>query len=126
MSAVDVLLRVAPQFAGEATATLEAYLGDAALQLAPTVWGVLFEQATAQLAAHLMTLRDRAQATAGDGSGMVPAGGVTSVRTGGLGLTFGAVGAATAGAGEAALRTTPYGLEFLRLRSLVLTTPIVA
>lgn len=126
MASVDTLVRIAPQYATEDPAVLVAFLSDAALQMAAPVWGRIFELGAANLAAHMLTLRDRSLATAGDGSGMAAVGGPNSIRTGGLSINFGAVGAATASGSEVALRTTPYGLEFLRLRSLLLTTPVVA
>lgn len=76
------------------------------------------EQAIAYLAAHLMTLRDRASAGAGSGGGA--SGALTFERAGQVSRQY----APTAGGGVAASRfgaggfqSTPYGVEYLNILS---------
>lgn len=114
---------IAPQFDDLLTETMDAAINAAMLQLAAPVWAELFEAGVANLAAHILTLRAKAVLLAD--AEIAAAGPVASVKTGDLAVTFGAVGAATASGGEASLRTTSYGLEYLRLRSMLAAQPFV-
>ncbi len=114
---------IAPQFDELPTALMNEAIGIALLQFATSVWGVLLESGVANLVAHALTLRAKALQLAD--SEIAAAGAVNAVKTGDLSVSFGATGAATASAGETALRTTTYGLEYLRLREMLVTQPFV-
>ena len=94
--------------------TVDTFIGWAAAELDTETWDSFFERGSLALAAHMMEIAKR---TSSPISGVVAAAGaVTSIKTDQEQITFGAVGAATAKSSEASLRTTPYGLEYLRLR----------
>jgi len=102
--------QIAPEYANEDDATIAVFIDLAAQRLGgPLVWGAVYTQAVAYLAAHLLAV-SRAGV---DGSGGTSAE-VTSKRTGDL-----AVGYASSGIGgdDAALAATRFGKEFLALRS---------
>lgn len=91
-------------------------LTDAALELEEDVWCLRFDPGTIALAAHMLELGARTSAA---GAGNAGQGGVQMIKTGDEQIAFAAVGAATAKGDEVSLRTTPYGLEFLRIQAMV-------
>lgn len=123
MSIRGTISVIAPQFDDLLTETMNAAISLAMLQFAASVWGQLFEAGVANLTAHILTLRAKAVLLAD--AEIAAAGPVAAVKTGNLSVTFGAVGAATATADEVSLRTTSYGLEYLRLRSMLAHQPLV-
>lgn len=108
---LTTLKAIAPELADAGDERLETFLELAAQRISAKVFGAKYAQAAAYLAAHLLTLSNRASE-----AGTAGAGPVTSVTTGGLSVSFGQAptGAATA---DASLKTTAYGLEFLAIRS---------
>lgn len=89
-------------------AKLLAYFDIATTRVPETVWGNNTKYATALLTAHMLT------ASGVQGSGA--SGGVlTQASVGDLSRSFSAV--LEPGSGDALLRTTRYGLDFLALRS---------
>lgn len=121
MGDVSTLRRRFPAFA-DATeypeSTVLAFLVDARGELDSEVWGRFYNPGVCALAAHLLELSAR---SAAGGAGAAGQGGVQQVRTGDEQIAYAAVGAATARADEVGLRTTPYGLEFLRIQGCVVT-----
>ena len=121
MSALSDRLREAyPAFADVSTFSdvlLEDAITDAQNELESDTWAHLYDRACLALAAHTSELGARA---ALGGAGLAGAGTASQFKTGDEAITFVAVGAATATASEVSLRTTPYGLEFLRLQGQVI------
>lgn len=103
----ELLKTIAPELASEPDERLDTFLTLAAQRVGPKAFGRVYQQAVAYLAAHLLTVSNRARDT-----GMAAAGPVASVGTGGLSVSFGAVVAM----GDESLSTTSYGLEFIELR----------
>jgi len=95
---------------------LEECITDAKDELDQDSWGDLYERGAIALAAHIIELGQRA---ASAGAGGASAGGIGSLKTGDEQINYLATGAAVAGEGDVSLRTTPYGLEFLRLQRQV-------
>lgn len=120
MSALsDRLREVYPAFADASTfsdALLEDAITDAQGELESDTWAHLYDRGAIALAAHMIELGQRA-ALGGAGAG--GAGTASQIKTGDEQIAFAAVGAATATSSEVSLRTTPYGLEFLRLQAQV-------
>jgi hypothetical protein len=114
-----------PEFADDtiySSELLDVYIADASLEPSEVIWGNKWTQGVYLLTAHGLSLWKRSQAATANAFG-ASVGGVNSIRTGDESINFGAVGAATASAGEASFRTTPYGLEYIRMRSELVTTP---
>lgn len=108
---------IAPELADVNDVSIGVFLELAAARISASVFGNVYGQAVAYLAAHLATISQRAAYSAGLGGG-AGAGAITSVSTGGLAVSFGASASSTLhGFGDEALATTPYGLEFINLRS---------
>lgn len=99
---------------------VQAALDSAAAELAQDVWCATWTPGVLALAAHSLEIYARTLAA---GAGNAGQGGIAAIKTGDEQITFGAVGAAIATGDEAALRTTPYGLEFLRLQETRVVTP---
>jgi len=113
-SSIDTLDAIAPEYASEPTATKETFLEMAAQRMTPEVWGRLYEQAAAYLAAHLLKVRQRGEDFAA--SGGAGAGGVSSVSTGDLSVSFEGAGDGAQTLNEEALSSTEYGQQYLHLR----------
>lgn len=115
-----------PEFADTSAypdATVTIFIDAAASELDVEVWGELFARGALALAAHMMALAKRSSGAAASTESL-PGGAVTSMRTGDEAISFGAVGAATASPSEVSLRTTAYGLEYLRLEAKVIGSPL--
>lgn len=108
---VELLKAIAPELATETDERLSTFLELAAQRISARVFGRVYAQAACYLAAHLLTLANRATQ-----AGVAGAGPVASVGTGGLSVSFGQIATNTATA-DASLKSTSYGLEFLALRS---------
>lgn len=121
MSALATLRLIAPEYASIADAVVEEWLGLAIASIASAdQWGGVYDQAVANLAAHLMARAGVGTSpTPGDGS--ATGGGITSARTGDLAVGYGNTGGAGAGAASNGAdddyTTTKYGLRFLALRA---------
>lgn len=86
------------------------------------VFGSLYEQAVARVAAHILELRRRQAASLA--SGVSTAGPVTSVKTGDLAVSYGGLGGGAGGSGdERYFGQTEHGQEYLALRASCLITP---
>lgn len=110
-SSVQMLLHIAPEFEGEDQQRLESFIEMAALRLSPRIFGRLYPQAVAYLAAHLLSVSGRARE-----AGRTAAGPLASITTGGQSISFAQSGA-LASLGDEALKSTSYGLEFLAIRN---------
>lgn len=121
MSASSDNLRLRyPEFADTSQwpdATLDLRIADAAARLDPAVWDCFFEQASLALAAHLLRLTSDS-ANAGSG-GVAGSGALSSVRTKDLSVTFSDPSFNVMSADEAFYARSPYGMDFLELRSRV-------
>lgn len=114
------LKRIAPQYAAISESELGEWLAQAAASMAPpALWGAVYDEAVAQLAAHLMTRSGVGQAQVAGDPMASAAGGATSITTGRLAVSFGSAGGAGAGrasdGSEDDLTTTKYGLRYIAL-----------
>ncbi len=113
---LQLIRAIAPDLADVDNATLETFVELAAQRISQSVFGHVYAQAVAYLAAHLAVLSQRAALAAG--AGVVGGGPIAGVTTGGLSVSFGAHSTtAASGLGDESLKTTAYGLEFLALRA---------
>lgn len=116
---------IAPHLKADIAA--DTFLSMAAEQMSATVWGGLFGQGAAFLAAHMMTLRDRAVAAGGLGAGAAGggAGPVSSMSEGGLSVSWAGVASGSGSTEESELAATSYGARYLALQAKLVTTPVV-
>lgn len=114
---------LAPEFKTDDDDTLAVYLELAAERMDSRAWGNVYGQAVAYLAAHILTIARRGDASAaggGAGAGQGGTGAVSSISTGDWSVSFG--GSLTGAEGgvdtlaEASLMTTRHGKEYLALR----------
>lgn len=119
----DKLRALFPEFATDPLdVVVDLFISTASGQISLTKWANYYEIGALTLAAHMLAVRKRSAAAAASTLGM-PVGGLTALSTGDESISFGAVGAATADGEDVSLRTTPYGLEYLRLKSMLVLTP---
>ena len=104
MTPTTILDLIAPQFAADADKT--SFLTLAKIQTSATFYGAKYNMAVALRAAHMLTLRDRAQSTQGAG------GQITSMREGDLAVSYSA--ASSGGSGD--LSQTSYGMQLQGLK----------
>jgi hypothetical protein len=112
----EILTMIAPEVAARADA--DVWISLAVLQMAPSVWGTVYQMAVCYLAAHMATLAPLDVDDAADAAGV--AGPVTARSTGELSESYGATTAVSTGsrtAEEADLSTTVYGRRYLALRA---------
>jgi len=103
-------------------ATVDYFIGLAAGEMEAVIWGFFFDPGALALAAHMMKIA-KDSAAAGSG-GIAPPGAITQVKTGDLQVSYGSTaGGGASIPGDEGLRTTIYGLEYIRLRELVVATP---
>jgi hypothetical protein len=103
--------------------TVDKFLAWALAELDPETWDCHITAGSCALAAHLMAVAKKSSQAA-NAPFPAAAGGVSKLKTDQEEITFSAVGAATASGDEASYRTTPYGLEYLRLRERVVAGPL--
>lgn len=107
---------IAPQYANDAR--LSAMVDYVVIQMGPVAWGSQYVAGAANLAAHVLTIADRG-ARAGT-TGWTGAGPLSGMSEGQSSVSFGVPAGLTAATlGDASLSTTMYGLEYMRLRSLL-------
>lgn len=114
----EMLQAFAPEFVGDTRIALALSL--AAQQMATSaVWGNVYDQAVAYLAAHLLTSwGPLAGSGSGGGAGGV-AGPVTSESAGDVSRSYGSVGSGVSGGlsvSDAMLAATRYGQQYIALR----------
>lgn len=88
-------------------------------------FGDLYDQALAYLVAHRLTYQNMIAAGGGAGSAGVVAGNVVSEKEGDLQRSYGSSGSSGNGSGSGytdTLDKTAYGLEFKRIRDMVIVT----
>lgn len=107
---------IAPQYANDAR--VSAVVSYVQAQMGPIAWGTQYVAGAANLDAHVLTLADRG--TRAGTTGWTGAGALASMSEGQSAVSFGqAAGLTNATIGDASLSTTQYGLEFMRIRSLL-------
>lgn len=115
----DLVDFIAPNYATD-TSRRDAAITMATRYLGATsaLWGAVYNDAIANLAAHLLTVYDPNGPFSSGGGGSV-SGSVTGMSTGDWSVSFGGGGGAGAGGamGDEGLERTSYGLEYLRLRN---------
>lgn len=120
MAVRDTFNAIAPALATDVNA--DAFLGFAVDQLNPVVFGRQYELAVAYLAAHMLTIARRSEEGGPAGGGSGP---VTSERAGEVSRQYGQM--SVTGKGDLAYyNTTPFGMEFLRIRRLRVGTRMFA
>lgn len=102
-----------PEFSEESDTRIDLFIPIAQLSVNENVWGAMTDPATAFLTAHILSMANRG------GSGA--AGPVTMEKVGDLQRGYGDLGSTL----KSELATTPYGLEYLRLRNQLLVTPML-
>lgn len=113
MSSLDLLKALAPELDpgdGSEDARMTQFLGLAASRLSAATWGQVYAEACARLAAHMLTLSNRAAMTEG-----APGGTVASMGTARWSISFGALPARSSE--EASLASTVHGQHLLELRA---------
>lgn len=112
----EMLEAFAPEFVGDARIALALEL--AAQQMREAAWGVVFDQAVARLAAHLLTeWGSAADSGSGDAAG-IASGPVTAESAGDVSRSYGnaMTGVSGLSVSDAVLATTSHGRAFLALR----------
>lgn len=99
-----------PEFKGTPNSRIQAYLDIATLRVPQSVWGGVYQYATALLTAHMVSMTANAPGGSGGGGG----GALASESVGELSRGYAFVG--QAGSGDDALMATRYGMEFVNLR----------
>jgi hypothetical protein len=102
-----------PEFGSEQDSRVNLFISIAALSVDSSVWDTLTDPATGYLTAHLLAMSKRG---ASGGSGPV-----TSEKVGDLARGYGQLSIL----GSEELASTAYGIEFLRLRRMLVTSPLV-
>jgi len=105
-------------------AVADIFYQEAQKELCRDTWATFFERGTMALAAHLMAVAKRSANGANSAFGAGVAN-INNIKTGDEQVAFAAVGAATGSPHETSLRTTPYGLEYIRLAERILGHPIM-
>jgi len=119
MSSRDVLFDIASEFEtvdADELARVDRFLGYAAAQLSYDTWEEQYTMGCVYLTAHMLKMR--AMSSAGDNGG----GPVSSRKAEQLAISY---AVPQGDAEDAALQSTRYGQEFLRLRSSLVMGPVV-
>jgi len=99
-----------PEFTAQSDALVTTKIAQAAARMDATAWGTLYTEAALFLAAHLLELTRRAQAS----GAVAAAGAITSMTTGRVSVSYGSTGGGSGSSGGT-LDATPYGLEYQEL-----------
>ena len=116
----DIITRF-PNFVDENPVRIQLFITDAEQSVNRTVWGKKADLGIIYLTAHLLAISPSPDISGGSGS---VGGVVTSEKVGDLSRNYSTT-TAPSSASNAALSSTRYGLEFIRLRREVLTSPAV-
>jgi hypothetical protein len=111
-----------PEFSAVDPSRISAFIGIAQTSLSANVWGTAYDAGLAYLTAHLLK---KSGPGGGVQGGSSTAGAITQERVGELSRSYGTVDLGPTSAADALLTTTSYGVEYLRLRRLIPTTPMV-
>lgn len=122
-TSIEILDRVAPEFADRPEDDKRAFLNIASSMIEPSQFPGTYQQAAVFLAAHYMTLAKRGEKFE-DVPG-APSGGISSMSD--KGFSYSGSSAGGEDASEKALTSTQYGAEFNRLKNNngTITTPIL-
>lgn len=113
-TALELLRIVASEYAGETDDKLSMYIELAGQTVSATVFEPVYKQAVVYLAAHLLSMDDRANSSGGGGGAAGP---VIGERAGEVSLNYGfSASGAGSGVGPDGLDSTVYGRRFLALR----------
>lgn len=117
MSSLTILEAVAPQYVGDSRAT--TFLSLAGNRISAEFFGERYDEAVAWLTAHMLTMADREAAERAAGGAGASSGAIQSKSAGDLSIGFGgAMGSVgRMNPEDAALTSTSYGLEYLRIRN---------
>lgn len=102
-----------PEFADADAGLVQMCLDEAAGEVNRKAWGGRADRGVLNLAAHLLVVSELGKSA--------KSGPVASKRVGGVSISYDARAAMS----DAMLQTTPYGAEYLRLRSLVLASRVL-
>ncbi len=111
-----------PEFAAVDPSRITAFIGIAQTSMSAGVWGNAYDSGLAYLTAHLLK---KSGPGGGVQGGTSTAGPLTQEKVGELQRTYGTVDLGPMSASDSLLTTTAYGMEYLRLRRLIPTTPMV-
>jgi hypothetical protein len=111
-----------PEFSGVDNTRITAFIGIAKTSMSEVVWGEAYDSGLAYLTAHLLK---KSGPGGGVQGGSSTAGPLTQERVGELSRSYGTVDSGSISQGDALLTSTSYGVEYLRLRKLIPTTPMV-
>jgi hypothetical protein len=111
-----------PEFSSVDAARIAAFIGIAQVSMNAGVWGTAYDAGLAYLTAHLLKKSGPGGGVQGGNS---TAGPLTQERVGELSRSYGSVDLGSMSQGDALLASTAYGIEYLRLRKLIPTTPMV-
>lgn len=106
-------LTLFPEYKHTHETRINAYINIASVRVPLSVWGLNTQYATALLVAHML-------ATAGPQGGGPAGGALTAEQVGDLSRSFATVG--EPGSGDADMRTTRYGIDFVALRKETFVT----
>lgn len=120
-TSLHILRLIAPQYATISDGDAQAWIDLAASSVANAdLWGAVYPEALANLAAHLMTRAGVGTSPAAGDAASTIGGSITSLRTGDLAVSYGGTGGAGAGrssdGSDDDYTTTKYGLRFIALR----------
>lgn len=126
----DTLRRRYPEFASVADwpdATIDEFIADAGSEPDVDVWGATqWLKGVLALAAHLMAVAKRSSNASASGGPGAAVGAITSIKTGQESVSYEAtIRMGDASDLDASLRSTPYGLEYIRLREQVSGHPLI-
>lgn len=114
LEAVRPVFRIiAKEFSATSDDDVDDWVTIVAGSITPSVFGARATEAVARLTAHEMTLQARALATAAGSAGV---GGVSSVSTGDLSVSYASPSFSASSHEDDDLRQTRHGLAFLRIR----------
>lgn len=111
-----------PEFAAVNPTRIAAFIGMAQASVNAGVWGTSYDAGLSYLTAHLLK---KSGPGGGVQGGTSTAGTVTQEKVGELSRSYSTVDLGPTSASDALLTTTAYGVEYLRLRRLIPTTPMV-
>lgn len=110
----EFVFNLAPELSSEKTSRVDFFIEQAKLSVNSDVFGTKADLAVGLLAAHMLTVSNRSGA----------AGAITEEKVGEVSVKFD-VGGSKDDRNED-LRSTGYGLQFLRLRRSIVRTPMLA
>lgn len=119
MTSTEILMDRFPEFSTvdvDELARIDRHLAYAAGQMSSAVWGTLYQMGAVCLAAHMLKIGDMTA----DGS--LVTGPLKSHKADKVVIAYDTTGLAS----DAQLRMTTYGNEYLRLRRMLIRTPLVA